>query len=262
MTGVILYDRERIKKNRRFAEMLCEALEKRGVSPVVALEEETDISSLQCDFIIRRCETFELSEKAEKAGIRVFNNSLVSRICNDKWATYERFRDAVPMCETAEPDEKPPFGFPCVVKSRSGHGGGEVFLAEDEESYKNALKSCPNAVVQPFLPCGGVDVRVYVLGGRVLKAVKRTAKKGFRSNFSLGGAAEEYFPDETMRTASEHIAQTLNADFVGVDWLLTKNGAVLNEIEDVVGTRMLYFLSLCDAADELADYAANTVSKI
>jgi glutathione synthase/RimK-type ligase-like ATP-grasp enzyme len=87
-----------------------------------------------------------------------------------------------------------------------------------------------------------------MLGDRVLAAVKRTSKSDFRSNFSLGGNAELTVLEDSERQIVERIAKDLGSDLIGIDFIRHNGGWVLNEIEDVVGTRMLYSLTDLDAA--------------
>lgn len=257
MRAAVLYDSERLSKNGFFADALCENLKKHGVDASVVLTDQAE--KLDADFVIRRCEALKEAKELEKRGVRVFNNAFVSEICNDKWQTYLFLRkNGLPVCETFLPEDFSP-AFPCVVKARSGHGGGQVVLCENEKEYSDALALCGKAIVQPYISCGGTDVRLYVLGGRVLYAVRRSGNGDFRSNFTLGGKAERISPDEKMVILAEKAARLSDADFVGVDLMCENGKYIINEIEDVVGTRMLYSLKLCDAADILASYAVKTM---
>jgi glutathione synthase/RimK-type ligase-like ATP-grasp enzyme len=99
-----------------------------------------------------------------------------------------------------------------------------------------------------------------MLGGEILSAAKRTSTSDFRSNFSLGGKAEIVsVPDEVkdvLRTVNTH----LGCDFVGVDFIRHDGRWILNEIEDMVGTRMLYSLTDIDAAKEYVEYIIKKVN--
>lgn len=254
MRAVVLYDEERFAKNKKFAEMLRCACEKYGVQAETLLKEQLDFDNLP-DLIIRRCVDDKLTERLENCGVRVANNSRVSRIANDKGETYRFFSGfGINMCNTLSFDALPkesPLPFPCVIKAADGHGGAQVFKAENAEEYKAACTALEGfkCVVQPFLQCASSDVRAYMLGGRLLCAVKRTAENGFKSNFSLGGKAEPYFLSAAENAMVERVAELLDADFVGIDFFPNGDEPILNEVEDVVGTRMLYSLGLCDAAE-------------
>lgn len=259
MKIAVLYDEERLARNRKFAEMLVSACENNGVSAETLLKSQLDFDDPP-DLVIRRCVDDELTERLEKHGVYVTNNSRVSRIANDKGETY-RFLSAqgIKMCQTLSFDALPevcPIPFPCVVKAADGHGGSQVFKAENEAEYADACIALKGfkSVVQPFLSCAESDVRAYMLGGRLLCAVKRTSKEGFRSNFSLGGKAEPYFLSAAEIAMVEKVSELLDADFIGIDFFPDGDEPILNEIEDVVGTRMLYSLGLCDAAEVFVSF--------
>ena len=101
-----------------------------------------------------------------------------------------------------------------------------------------------DVVIQPFVKGAGKDVRVYVLGEEILACVCRTATSGFKSNFSLGGSVELYELSGKERQLVEKIISQFSFGLVGIDFLIDENGEFLfNEIEDVVGARMLYQLT-------------------
>ncbi len=262
MRAVVLYDEERFARNAKFAEMLVVACEKRGVKAEALLKNQLDFGNLP-DLIIRRCVDDELTERLEKSGVYVSNDSCVSRIANDKGETYRFFSEkGINMCETLSFDVLPescPLPFPCVIKAADGHGGTQVFKAENGAEYALARTELNgySSVVQPFLECAKSDVRAYMLGGRLLCAVKRTAEEGFKSNFSLGGKVRPYFLSASENALVEQVSALLDADFVGIDFFPNGDEPILNEIEDVVGTRMLYSLGLCDAAEVLVDFLVN-----
>lgn len=149
--------------------------------------------------------------------------------------------------------------FPYVLKSVDGHGGSEVFLVKTKEE-KNKLKaeysSGRRFVSQKLCSSPGRDLRVYVLGGKVLAGAMRSSASDFRSNYSLGGTAEIVQVPQNIASVAERIAAKLQSDFVGVDFIFDGDDAVVNEVEDVVGTRMLYDLTDLDAAEEYAKYIA------
>ncbi len=262
MKAVILYDEERYARNGKFAEMLSCSLTKRGIDSEILLKSQLDFNNLP-DLIIRRCVDNGLTERLESLGVRVVNSSRVSRIANDKGKTCRFFAPyGIKMCETLSFDILPevcPMPFPCIEKAADGHGGTQVFKAENSDDYaaaRCALAGCPS-VLQPFLDFACCDVRAYILGGKLLCAVKRTAENGFKSNFSLGGKAEPYQLSAAELAMIDKASALLNADFVGIDFFPNGNEPVLNEVEDVVGTRMLYALGICDAADIFIEHIAD-----
>ena len=217
------------------------------------------------DFVVCRTVFPLLSLALEKAGSRVFNNSETARICNDKRLTYSYVLSAdIPSIETfifdrringrASHDENE---FPMIIKTAAGHGGEEVYLCRNMTDYREVLKSLPSYeyAEQPLIsPCKG-DVRVYVLENRIIAAVLRTSDD-YRSNYSLGGRASVYTLSEEEKALVYKVISMIptKMDFVGIDFLLTDEGMIFNEIEDVVGTRMLYDKTGLDPAQMYIQY--------
>lgn len=135
------------------------------------------------------------------------------------------------------------FSLPLVVKPARGHGGRGVSLCGTEDEVRAAVRAlAPDApVLQPPTGERGVDVRVYLLGGELLAAMERRGAPGdFRSNFCLGGEARRLLPPPALREAVERVRALADFDYAGADFLRDGERYLLNELEDVVGARMLY----------------------
>ena len=80
-----------------------------------------------------------------------------------------------------------------------------------------------------------------MIGNRIIGAVERTATKGFKSNFSLGGQVRPCRMDKKLCDYVQVICAVFSFGMVGIDFLVNEAGDVLlNEIEDVAGARMFY----------------------
>jgi gamma-F420-2:alpha-L-glutamate ligase len=181
----------------------------------------------------------------------------VAEICNDKARTYQYVAQlGIPMVDsTFYKNERieniiDSIKFPSVIKAVDGHGGNQVFLIEpsnttEVESNKkqfirNQLK-CSNIVLQPLVGHKYQDLRVYVIGKTIVAAILRTAKEGFKSNFSLGGEVKQYHLSNKEIKLIKNIMELFNFGLVGIDFIIGDQGELIfNEIEDVVGARMLY----------------------
>ena len=202
------------------------------------------------DFAIVRMNYPLLSRQLELLGIPVFNNSFVASICNDKAQTYQYVaKTGIPMVDSKFVHKKflmeqlDTIPRPFVVKSVSGHGGQQVFLIE--EGAKDILpiydKLDDNVVIQPLVGSKRQDLRVYVVGNEIVGAVLRTGQNGFKSNFSLGGKAEYFELEEDEKEIVEKIIDLFDFGLAGIDFIIGDRGELIfNEIEDVVGSRMLY----------------------
>lgn len=140
-------------------------------------------------------------------------------------------------------------GKPFVLKTVDGHGGSEVFFVERIEDLQSvqlppAVLSGRKILCQQWIDCESRDVRVYILGGQIYDAVLRQGKGDFRSNYSLGGTVRSYRLPEEQRREVMHYVQCLGGEklaMAGVDFLLDRQGRlVFNELEEMVGSRMLY----------------------
>lgn len=224
------------------------------------------------DFVINRSRDWLLAGFFEQAGCRVFNSAEAARVCNDKIQSHLlAARLGLPQvdmvfCRNAREElTRHGLGYPVVLKSPTGHGGSEVFLVNTEAGLIQAASKlqCDRVILQRLCGRPGEDVRVYVLGGKILTAVKRRADEGFRANLSLGGTAEPYELGAACRGMVECVTQALPLDYAGIDFLMGSDGALLfNELEDAVGSRSLYALGGHDAAALYADYILETMGSI
>ncbi len=230
---------------------------------VEAVTVTTDSLPETPDAVISRTRDWRLTRKLESEGASVFNPSRVSEICNDKHATYV-FAESlgIPTLEHSLDSQNPPGEPPWIVKSRTGHGGSQVFMASDPDELDRLCDVLgDDALIQRIAPTIGRDMRAYAMDGEVLACVMRSNDTDFRANYSLGGDAELCpLPDECGRIV-EKVSEALGPCFVGVDFVFGRDGEVyLNEIEDVVGTRMLYMLTGLDPANILADWVYSKIS--
>jgi len=122
--------------------------------------------------------------------------------------------------------------FPLVAKEDRSRQGRNVFLLEDKQSLekfiadnKVAQKSLdtPMYQFQEFIPAD-FDVRVIVIGGKVVGAIKRQSRDPaeFRHNISLGGIASEIKISAEMEKMAILAAKSLNFEFGGADFIANK----------------------------------------
>ena len=135
-----------------------------------------------------------------------------------------------------------PFPYPVVIKTSHGCGGRGVMIAQNQAEYRKALETASpdSAVVQPLCDTPGVDLRVYVLGRKIIQPMLRSSHGDFRSNYGLGGSAAPAILTREQEEMVNTIAEQFDFGLVGVDFIFHKEKTLLNEIEDAVGTRMLY----------------------
>ncbi len=132
-------------------------------------------------------------------------------------------------------------GMPIVIKVTEGTQGSGVFLVNSEDrarelTYK-LLSEGHHVLVQEYIAeSHGRDVRVLVVGGKVVAAMRRISRGNeFRSNFHLNGRVEKIdLPEEYGRVATR-AARLLNLDVAGVDLLESDRGPLVLEVNSSPG---------------------------
>ncbi|WP_018969333.1 30S ribosomal protein S6--L-glutamate ligase [Rubritalea marina] len=132
-------------------------------------------------------------------------------------------------------------GAPLIVKLLEGTQGKGVVLAETKkaaESVINAFKSLNvNLLVQEFVKeANGKDLRCFVINGKVVASIERTAAAGeFRANIHQGGKAAivKITPEE--RTLAIKAAKAFGLDVAGVDLIRSSKGPLLLEVNSSPG---------------------------
>ena len=97
-------------------------------------------------------------------------------------------------------------------------------------------------------------MRVYVIGNRIVTAFERRSETDFRSNYSLGGSARVHELTREERDVVEKVLAEMNFDFAGIDLIFDAGRPILNEIEDVVGCRMVYAQGDLDILEVFMEY--------
>jgi len=132
-------------------------------------------------------------------------------------------------------------GAPLIVKLLEGTQGRGVVLAETKkaaESVINAFKSLrANLLVQEFVKeADGKDLRCFVIGGKVVASIERTAAPGeFRANIHQGGTAAVVKITPAERALSIKAAKILGLEVAGVDIIRSKKGPLLLEVNSSPG---------------------------
>jgi ribosomal protein S6--L-glutamate ligase len=132
-------------------------------------------------------------------------------------------------------------GAPLVVKMLEGTQGKGVVLAETQkaaESLIDAFKGLKaHFLVQEYIKeAGGADIRCFVVGAKVVAAMKRQAAAGeFRSNLHRGGTASliKLTPEE--RSTARRAAKKMGLNVSGVDLLRSNHGPVVLEVNSSPG---------------------------
>jgi gamma-F420-2:alpha-L-glutamate ligase len=309
MVAWMIYFRDSAIYNRQYIQFYIEEGHKLGIEVKLILVEELEFGVrdnvwflayekqevVKPEFAICRAIYPLLNRHLEYMGIRVFNNSFVSEICNDKARTYQYLaKTGIKMVDSSfyrnnqvtevitqavqpnarkkvnspemhpnvSKDVKTQAEQPIVIKAVDGHGGSQVFLLEDTTKQEEIIKGIGSSdvVVQPLTGSRHQDLRVYVIGKEIIAAVLRTAKDGFKSNFSLGGEVRIYQLNQEEIDIVNLIINQFDFGLVGIDFIIGEEGnLIFNEIEDVVGSRMLYQCSDINIVERYLKFILRTI---
>ncbi len=273
--GWLIYCREDWQKNRAYADRLMERAGVYGLGLKLALREELGDAALASGplplFAVNRSRDWCLAQGMERAGCIVSNPSEACRIGNDKVESHRlAARLGLPQVDMAvcrnDPDAlgSQQLGYPVVVKDPFGHGGTGVFLARNREELLSvaARLPCGSVLLQRLCRMPGVDLRVFVLDGEVLAAVRRQSSTDFRANLSLGASVELCEPGAREVEMVRAITAALPLDYAGIDFIYdSPDQPLFNEIEDAVGSRSLYQLGGPDTADAYMALLAQKIKR-
>ncbi len=149
-------------------------------------------------------------------------------------------------------------GPPVVVKLLEGTQGIGVILADSTKVAEAIIETLAgpakmSVLLQKFVKeSKGRDIRAFVVGGRVVAAMRRTAAGDeFRSNIHRGGSAEIVQLDEEYQRTAVHAAQIMGLRVAGVDLLEGKDGPVLMEVNSSPGLEGIEEATGVDIAGEI-----------
>ncbi len=151
--------------------------------------------------------------------------------------------------------------YPFILKPFYGTHGRGVMLLDTPTSLTSAVDALCDLhhdyVIQPFIAeAGGVDIRVLVVGGEAIAAMKRSAPPGeFRANIHKGASGEAVtLPEQYIRLAIKATA-ALELQIAGVDLLETNEGPVVLEVNPSPGFEELQSVTSIDIASAIIEFA-------
>ena len=153
-------------------------------------------------------------------------------------------------------------GAPVVIKLLEGTQGIGVLLAESVSSAEAIVELLQsqkqNVLIQKFVAeSKGRDIRAFVVGDRVVAAMRRVAQgQEFRSNVHRGGSTETVTLDETYTETAVRAAQIMGLRVAGVDILEGKEGPQIMEVNSSPGLEGIEGCTHLDVAGAIIDYIA------
>lgn len=158
-------------------------------------------------------------------------------------------------------------GTPLVIKFLEGTQGIGVILAETHKAARSVLEAFlglkVNILVQEYIKeSNGSDIRCFVVGGKVVAAMKRQAQspEEFRSNLHRGGYATtvEITPEE--RTMAIRTAHIIGLNVAGIDIVRSHRGPLIMEVNASPGLEGIEKTTGVDVASEIIKFIEKELS--
>jgi ribosomal protein S6--L-glutamate ligase len=156
-------------------------------------------------------------------------------------------------------------GAPVIIKLLEGTQGVGVILADKKEIAKAIVETLHSTKQQVLLQkfvaeSKGKDVRAFVIGDRVVAAIRRVAQgQEFRSNVHRGGKAEAIKLDPAYEEVAVRAAQIMGLKVCGVDMLEGKDGPQVMELNSSPGLEGIEGATGLDVAGAVIDYIEDQV---
>lgn len=150
---------------------------------------------------------------------------------------------------------KSPNCYPIVAKVFCGNQGNGVALLNSDDEYERYKAEFPDEntfLLQEYIAeSKGEDLRLFVVGKRVVGAMKRSSKDGgFRANLHLGGTAQLYSPSTEETQYAIAATRAFSLGYAGVDLIHSEKGALILEVNPCPGFAIQEILQL-DVAGEV-----------
>jgi RimK family alpha-L-glutamate ligase len=208
----------------------------------------------------------------EKRGVPVMNSPCAIERSVDKFYTTALLQEAglptpeTVVCEGAADAMAAVLAMgDVIVKPIFGSmGHGMVRMSDPDVAFRvvRALEQTRAVFyVQRAVDHNGCDVRVFVVGGRVLGAIQRHASNGdWRTNVSRGGSARPFELPPGWEQLALRAAAAVDADYAGVDLLPSRDGTVfVLEVNGIPGWRGLQQATGLDVAGVIVDHLVGRV---
>jgi len=208
----------------------------------------------------------------EKRGVPVMNSARAIERSVDKFYTTALLQEAglptpeTVVCEAATDAMNAVVAMgDVIIKPLFGSMGHGCVRVSDPDVAFRVVRSLEQLrivfYVQRVVDHGGRDLRVFVIGGRVLAAIERRAPDGqWRTNVSLGGAARPFELPPSWEQLAIRAAATIGADYAGVDLLPSRDGTVfVLEVNGIPGWQGLKQATGIDVAGAIVEHLAARV---
>jgi RimK family alpha-L-glutamate ligase len=202
--------------------------------------------------------------RLEDRGVRVMNSPrAIERTVDKFWTSAILEQCGIPTPETIVCDtlEEATAAFRAlgdvIVKPLFGSMGLGMVRVDNEEMAFRVFRTIEQIrgvyYLQRTIDHGGVDIRAFVVRGRVLGAIERRSD-GWRTNLARGGSARAIVLPDQLGALAIRAAAAMGADYAGVDLLTATDGTVyVLEVNGIPGWKGLQEATGADVAGALMD---------
>src|SRR5262245_9473775 len=211
----------------------------------------------------------DVLHRLEARGVTVLNPPKAVEICVDKYLATAKLQAAglpVPptiVCQHADAalEAFEQLGGDVIVKPLFGSEGRGMMRVTDIDLAWRTFRALDGLqavlYLQKFIPHAGWDLRIFVLGGKVLAAMRRHGNGGWRTNVAQGGRAEPVSVADADAKLALRAAAAVGAPVAGIDLLPGPAGEwYVLEVNAVPGWRALAPVAGIDVAAALVQFLA------
>lgn len=272
---------------------LIEEFEKRGIiidtlkvdEVIISVEDgKFKLQMDEYDFCIQLVKDKYINEILTKNKIRAFNTYAAIENCDDKMMAYTmlsgydiKMPSTIsgntnlgvenitnnPLSNKIKDYVENTLGYPLIVKKGNSKGGRDIHKIDDRMSLDNICNQLKESqyLFQEFVSTNtGKDIRVIVIGGKVVESFMRMNENDFRSNISLGGKAFPYVISKEHIKVAEKVAKILELDYCSVDFFITEDTEpMICEVNADPALRSIEELSGKNIAKIYADHIINQI---
>lgn len=196
------------------------------------------------DFVLFWDKDIKLAKVLEDSGNKVINSSKAIEICDDKSKTFisllnhnikQPLTIVSPMIFYGSLATDMDFidsaikkiGFPMIVKECFGSFGEQVYLINNKDELISQIDKIGIRpfIIQEFIKTSfGKDLRLYLVGGKVLASMKRENSSGdFRANIEIGATGTLYNANDKQVEMAIKVSKEIGLEFGGIDLLFGEN---------------------------------------
>lgn len=242
MTGFLVVNHFLMgKKYEDLHTHLTKSAKKQEIDLKIKTNQQVIFEDEKPDFVLFWDKDINTAKMLENKNIPVFNSSRSIELCDNKAKTYLALQGVVKQPKTIiaplsffQSDYKEfvqlavaQLGLPVVFKECFGSFGEQVFLCSTIDDVMSHISTKPFLLQEFVKESYGRDVRLEIVDGKCVAAMRRYNKNDFRSNITNGGSAEPYTPAKDEERLAVKACERLGLTFGGVDML---DGNIICEV--------------------------------